>query len=190
MTAQITTLPAGVAHVLLLRSDQRVGGRLSWRQAPYPRLRRRYLPPASGGAGRIGGRALDPELMASLNRELPPDGEPFRRLREACEQGVAEGWMCRHEAGGIRFGRVVKAGPATHGFSVDVVYMNQVVGPHHRHPNGEIDMIMPIDDSARFDGHGAGWLVYPPESAHEPTVSGGAAYVMYLLPDGAIEFTR
>ena len=56
------------------------------------------------------------------------------------------------------------------------------------HPNGEIDLIMPIEGDAAFDGHSAGWLVYAPGSAHEPTVSGGRAYVLYFLPEGAIQF--
>jgi hypothetical protein len=43
---------------------------------------------------------------------------------------------------------------------------------------------------SRFDGQAAGWKVYPPGSAHKPTVSGGRAYVLYLLPEGAIQFTR
>lgn len=73
--------------------------------------------------------------------------------------------------------------------SVDVVDMDDVVGPHHRHPNGEIDLIMPQRGNALFDGHGAGWLVCPPGSAHHPTVSGGRALVLYLLPEGSIEFT-
>ena len=103
---------------------------------------------------------------------------------------IAEGWMCNREAGGIRFGRVMKPGPATHGFSVDVVVMNDVKGPHHRHPNGEIDMIIPITPDARFDGHGPGWCVYGPDTAHYPTVSDGEAIVLYLLPKGEIEFTK
>ena len=44
--------------------------------------------------------------------------------------------------------------------------------------------------TARFDGQGAGWVVYPADSAHVPTVSGGRALVLYLLPQGAIEFTK
>ena len=74
--------------------------------------------------------------------------------------------------------------------SIDVVEMDDVVGPHHAHPNGEIDLVMPLDEEARFDGVGAGWKVYPAGSAHHPTVTGGKALVLYLLPDGAIEFTR
>jgi hypothetical protein len=139
---------------------------------------------------RIAGLPVDARLGELLNREFPPDGPIFRRIADACHAGVAAGWMCRQEHGGIKYGRVAKPGPQLHGFSIDVVDMADVVGPHHRHPNGEIDMIMPIDDDARFDGHGAGWLVYAPDSAHKPTVGGGRAYVLYLLPEGAIEFTR
>jgi len=97
--------------------------------------------------------------------------------------------MCSRESGGIRYGRVIKATPATHGFSVDIVDMKDVTGPHHTHPNGEIDMVMPIDADAIFDGQGAGWLVYGPNSAHKPTVSKGRALILYLLPSGAIDFT-
>ena len=98
--------------------------------------------------------------------------------------------MCSREHAGIKYGRVVKPGPATHGYSVDVVEMDDVAGGHHRHPNGEIDLIMPIDATAAFDGRGAGWLVYGPGTAHVPTVTGGKAWVLYLLPQGAIEFTK
>ena len=55
---------------------------------------------------------------------------------------------------------------------------------------GEIDLIMPLEGDALFDGHPAGWLVCPPGSAHRPTVSQGRALVLYLLPQGRIEFTR
>ena len=49
---------------------------------------------------------------------------------------------------------------------------------------------MPTTGAAEFDGHGAGWLVYEAGSAHHPTVAGGQALVLYLLPQGAIEFTK
>lgn len=138
----------------------------------------------------ISGRALDQTLEDELNRRFPVDGDDYRELRDACEAGITAGWMCNREAGGIRFGRVIKSGPQTHGFSVDVVDMPTIVGPHHVHPKGEIDLIMPLDRGARFDGRGAGWLVYGPGSAHHPTVTRGRARVLYLLPDGAIEFTQ
>lgn len=135
------------------------------------------------------GRALDQALQDVLNLEFPPEKDRFQRIREACHAGIAAGWLCREGDAKRRFGRVFEAGEATHGFSVDVVDITDLVGNHHRHPTGEIDMIMPVDPDARFDDHGAGWLVYPPGSGHRPTVSGGRALILYLLPEGRIEWT-
>ena len=136
------------------------------------------------------GRALDADLDAWLNREHGPDSATWQGLKASCEAGVAAGWLCNREGGGIRYGRIFKPGPGLHGFSVDVVDMHDIAGPHHSHPTGEIDLIMPIDGDARFDGRPAGWLVCPPGSAHHPTVTQGRALVLYLLPDGRIDFTR
>jgi hypothetical protein len=141
-------------------------------------------------AARIAGRPLDGALDDWLNREVGPASDTYRALKAACETGAAEGWLCNREGGGIRYGRIFKAAPDLHGFSVDVVDMKDCAGPHHSHPNGEIDLIMPVEGDARFDGRSAGWLVCPPGSAHHPTVTGGRALVLYLLPDGAIQFTR
>jgi len=137
----------------------------------------------------IAGRALDADLQDWLNRELGPGSDGFQRLQHSCEQGVAEGWLCQREAGGIRYGRVFRPDDELQGFSVDVVDMDDVVGPHHRHPQGEIDLVMPLEGDAKFDRHPAGWVVYPAGSAHHPTVSDGRALVLYLLPGGSIEFT-
>lgn len=138
----------------------------------------------------IGDRALDTPLQTWLNQELGADSPTYRQLKAACEQGVAEGWLCQREGGGLKYGRIFKPDDALHRFSVDVVDMNTLAGPHHAHPLGEIDLIMPLDDTATFDGRGAGWLVYGPGSAHSPTVAGGRALVLYLLPEGRIEFTQ
>ena len=172
----------------------------------------------AGVTARIAGRPLGPELDDWLNRECGPGTPVYQDLKAACQAGVAEGWLCDREGGGIRYGRIFKPADDLHGFSVDVVDMapprwaapskgqlprgadggnpssggqrDEIVGPHHSHPNGEIDLIMPIDGEAQFDGRPAGWCVYPPGSAHQPTVSQGRALVLYLLPEGAIQFTR
>lgn len=138
----------------------------------------------------LAGRPLDAELDAWLNREHGPGSTTYELLRNSCRIGVAEGWLCEREGGGLRYGRIFKPAPDLHDFSVDVVDMKDIAGPHHAHPNGEIDLIMPIDAEARFDGRPAGWLVCPPGSAHRPTVSKGRALVLYLLPAGRIDFTR
>jgi hypothetical protein len=138
----------------------------------------------------IAGRELNQGLDAWLNQMHGADSATYKQLRAACEAGVAEGWLANREGGGIKFGRIFKPSDALNGFSVDVVDMKDIAGPHHTHPNGEIDLIMPIESDALFDGRPAGWCVYPAGSAHQPTVSQGRALVLYLLPQGAIEFTR
>jgi len=137
----------------------------------------------------VAGRPLAAELGEELDRRVPPDGAQFKAIEAACHEAIAAGWMCAQGGAGRRFGRVLEPAPPTAGLSVDVVDLTDIVGPHHRHPNGEICMVMPVTPGARFDGKGAGWKVYPPGSAHQPTVSGGRALVLYMLPDGRIEFS-
>jgi hypothetical protein len=137
----------------------------------------------------IAGVPLDGPLEAHLNADHGPGSDMFEAIFAACQTGIKDGWLCNREGGGIRYGRVLKATDATHGFSVDVVDMENVVGPHHVHPNGEIDLIMPLTNGARFDSYPAGWCVYEAGSGHRPTVSDGRALVLYLLPQGAIQFT-
>ena len=138
----------------------------------------------------LAGRPLDAGLDAWLNAEHGTQSATYRQLKQTRMAGLAEGWLCNREGGGIRYGRIFKPADDLHGFSVDVVDMTDIAGPHHAHPNGEIDLIMPLDDGAQFDGRPAGWLVCPPGSAHQPTVTHGRALVLYLLPQGSIEFTR
>lgn len=151
--------------------------------------RQQFLDTMAEIAGAIGDAPLDDALAARLNAAFPAGGEVFARLGALCAEGEAEGWLMSREVGGIRFGRAVKPGAEAGRFSVDVVRMKDVQGPHHVHTTGEIGAVMPIAGNARFDAFPAGWYVYPPGSDHHPTVSGGEAYVLYLLPEGAIEFT-
>ncbi len=138
----------------------------------------------------LAGRAIDADLDAWLNREHGAGSATYASLKASCEAGVAEGWLCNREGGGIKYGRIFKPADDLHGFSVDVVDMTDIAGPHHVHPNGEIDLHMPLGGDATFDGRPAGWVVMPPGSAHRPTVAAGRALVLYLLPQGAIEFTK
>jgi hypothetical protein len=137
----------------------------------------------------IAGKPLNPVLDAWLNQQYGVASLSYQQLKAACIQGTAEGWLCKYEGGGLRYGRIFKPADDLHGFSVDVVDMKDVAGPHHVHPDGEIDLIMPLDEGAMFDDRPAGWMVMPAGSAHCPTVSMGRALVLYLLPNGRIEFT-
>jgi hypothetical protein len=138
----------------------------------------------------VSGKPVDQELAKALNQDFPPDSETFRTIEAACHEAIKEGWMCAHGDQGRRFGRVIKPSAETHDLSVDVVELRDIVGPHHSHPTGEICMTMPVTEGAQFDGHDAGWCVNNPGSAHNPTVAGGEALVLYLLPGGEIEFTK
>lgn len=140
--------------------------------------------------GQIAQKPLDQSLDQWLNTHHGPGSATYSGIRDACLEGVRDGWLCDREGGGLRYGRIFKPADDLHGFSVDVVDMTDIAGPHHTHPNGEIDLIMPIDSDARFDGRPAGWLVCPPGSAHRPTVTHGRSLVLYLLPQGSIEFTK
>lgn len=118
----------------------------------------------------------------TLSRRFPLDGPIVTAIREAAEPGIADGSLLRKEMGGVRFGRVAKD---VQGFSVDVV-LSAASGPRHRHPNGEVDLLLARDGEPRFDGHPPGWAVYPPGSEHVPAVAGGEMFIVYFLPGGAI----
>ena len=137
----------------------------------------------------ISNQAVNPALAEELNRRFPAGGEAFDSIERACHEAVADGWMCAQGAPGRRFGRVIEPCEETGGLSVDVVDLENIEGPHHRHPTGEICMVMPITETARFDGAARGWCVFEPGSEHRPTVTNGEALVLYMLPEGKIEFT-
>lgn len=138
----------------------------------------------------IGTHPLNQELENRLNEKFNANGQSFQAIENACHAGIEAGVLCPYKAGGIQYGRAIEPNTDHGNFSVDLVHMKDVKGPHHLHPQGEIDLIIPISPNAKFDGRGAGWLVYGPGSAHSPTVSAGEALVLYLLPNGEIEFTR
>lgn len=132
---------------------------------------------------------VDADLEAELNRQFPANHKTFQAIEQACHTAIGAGWMCSQGGEGRRFGRVIEPSADTQNLSVDVVDLTDIVGPHHRHPTGEVCMVMPVSEEAKFDGHGAGWCVNAPGSAHHPTVTDGRALVLYLLPEGEIEFT-
>ncbi|MBI3445564.1 MAG: DUF4863 family protein [Magnetospirillum sp.] len=137
-----------------------------------------------------GGKAVDRDLAAALNQRFPASGSDVMAVEYACNSAIKAGWMCAQGSPGRRFGRVIPACPQTRDLSVDVIDLTDFAGSLHRHPHGEICLIMPVDETARVDGKGRGWCVYGPDSTHRPTVKGGRALVLSLLPGGAIEFVE
>lgn len=122
-----------------------------------------------------------------LTRRLDPRGAQGRAIAAELERLYAAGEIATRGAWPVRWSRVAKAGPETLDFSLDAVVMNGP-GPRHRHPGGEANFCVALEGAPTFDGQGPGWVVLPPDSTHVPTVAGGTMLILYLLPQGAIEF--
>jgi hypothetical protein len=131
-----------------------------------------------------------PALAERLARELPLSSRKINAVYDAAKTGLAEGWLCDREAGGVKFSRPVKPSEASAGYSVDAVVMDRVAGPRHTHTNGEINLCFTQEGDAKFCGHGEGWVVFPRGSTHVPVVTDGRMLILYFLPGGAIEFLK
>jgi hypothetical protein len=125
----------------------------------------------------------------ALRARLDPSSDEARALNQKLLALLAEGRIADRGEMPVQFGRVTKATPESDDFSIDVVHMNGP-GPHHVHPGGEVNWCVALEGDPRFDGEPPGWVVMPPGSGHVPTVSGGRMLIVYLLPQGRIEFTR
>ena len=124
---------------------------------------------------------------AELTRRLDPTGEAALAMNGALQKLYEAGEIANRGELPVRWGRVAKATEASEGFSIDVVVMNGA-GPRHRHPLGEVDYCVALDGDPTFDGRAPGWVVMPTDSTHVPTVAGGTMLIVYLLPEGAMEF--
>lgn len=139
----------------------------------------------------IAGEPLAPALEATLNGRYGVGSEAYRTLSGLLLQGVEEGWAAYAPIGDdpdYRRGRIQEPCEETHQISVESGLLRDVKGQYHRHTTGEINMIIPIDPDGAFCGQGAGWKVFAPMSEHYPTVTGGKVLIMYLLPQGRIEY--
>jgi 2-hydroxylaminobenzoate mutase len=138
----------------------------------------------------IGDRPFDAELEFRLNRYFGPCSGTYEALARLLKLGTEEGWVAYApvEGAGYHRGRIAEPASETAGMSIESALLCNVKGQYHCHTRGEIDMIIPIDSSAQFCGHGAGWMVYPLLSEHYPTVTGGKALFMFFLPNGEIEY--
>jgi len=148
----------------------------------------------------------------ALERRYPFDGKACRALRTALVEALAAGVICERGKDPVRFSRLAKPGETRYDFSVDFVWMSGP-GIHHRHPRGEINLCFALDvdaqgrpcapavagpahggaaqgapGTARFDGHPEGWVTFPPDSRHVPTVTGGRMLIVYFLPGGEVEW--
>lgn len=124
-----------------------------------------------------------------LNARLDPSSPAGERVSAGLKELLDQGKVADRGEHPVKYSRPAKASDATSGFSIDVVDMSGP-GPKHAHPNGEINWCIALEGDPTFDGEPPGWVVEPPASEHVPTVAGGRMLIVYLLPEGAIEFAR
>ncbi len=125
--------------------------------------------------------------VAELKRRLDPASPAAAELNARLRALLEAGEIAQRGEPPVRYGRVAKATPQTRDFSIDVVDMTGP-GPRHRHPNGEINYCIALEGQPTFMGQAPGWVVETPGSEHVPTVAGGRMLIVYLLPQGQIEF--
>ena len=127
------------------------------------------------------------DAQRKLELRYPLDGEWTQALKRLLLDNKDQDWLFPNAHREIRYGQ--RDDGQSSGFSIDSVDMNKP-GPSHLHLNGEIDIAFAVDGDPTFDGRSEGWTVYPPNSWHRPTVSGGRMIILYFLPNGALQFCR
>ena len=127
------------------------------------------------------------DASAQLNQRFSYESEEGQAFVDAFKALHAAGDVADRGELPVKWGRVSKATEETLGFSLDVVEMTGA-GPDHVHPTGEASFCVPLEGEPEFEGTRAGWHVLPPGSRHIPLVTGGRMLIVYLLPNGEMEF--
>lgn len=124
----------------------------------------------------------------TLAEAFPPEGEAVTAITRAAFAALDDGGICDRGEPPVRFSRVRKPEADPGGCSVDAVLMDDAKGPAHTHDRGEVCLCLPLEGhaDATFEDRKATWMVLPPGSRHEPTVSGGTMLILYWWPEGAV----
>jgi hypothetical protein len=139
------------------------------------------------------------DLEARLNTEYGPGNPIYEDMAALIRTGVKnnEGWVAVDELDGPKYRRTKVSLPCAENrfFSVTTVYMESeevYSGQYHLHPYGEINCVIPMNDTAEIKGmqgwQGAGWTSPGPGTHHYPQVRGGALVALFFLPAGRISY--
>ncbi|OAA49673.1 p-hydroxylaminobenzoate lyase [Metarhizium rileyi] len=137
------------------------------------------------------------DLEERLNKDFGPGSAFYEDFCSYIRQGLREGWVAETEVSGPNYkrGKIALPSAETQYFSITTVYMNSredFKGQYHKHPNGEINCVVQIDDTAQLMGmqgwQGAGWTSPGPGTHHYPQVRGGALVALFFLPAGRIVY--
>ncbi|KAF2110404.1 p-hydroxylaminobenzoate lyase, partial [Lophiotrema nucula] len=136
-------------------------------------------------------------LETHLNTTYGPGTPIYTDLCSLTLQGLREGWVANIELDGPKYRRSKVALPKaeTRYMSITTVFMDSVEeysGQYHKHPYGEINCVVQIDEGSELKGmqgwQGAGWTSPGPGTHHYPQVRGGALIALFFLPAGRISY--
>lgn len=139
------------------------------------------------------------DLEIRLNHEYGPGNPSFDDFASLIRQGLInnEGWVAVDEIDGSKYRRTRISAPSEENryFSITTVYMNsQEVyrGQYHLHPYGEINCVIPLDETAEIMGMSgwqkAGWTSPGAGTHHYPDIRGGGLVALFFLPAGRISY--
>ncbi|EME46939.1 hypothetical protein DOTSEDRAFT_169818 [Dothistroma septosporum NZE10] len=139
-------------------------------------------------------------LEKRLNEHYGPGNEYYEDFCTLIKQGLEEGWVATHEIDGPKYrrGRIMLPCPENLYMSLTAVYFDskeEYSGQYHKHPYGEINCVVPIDETFELEGlpvgenwRGRGWTSPGPGTHHYPRSRGGRGVAFFFLPSGRIAY--
>ncbi|MDJ0522880.1 MAG: DUF4863 family protein [Planctomycetota bacterium] len=121
--------------------------------------------------------------VAVLDERHPFDSDDIHSIRELLADGLDDDWIVLNELHpGVSQGRIIRE---LGGYSVTALLIRGT-GRGHTHPEGEIGLGFDWAGSPHMNGHGPGWVVFPPGSHHIPEVVDGQMLFLFFRPHGQV----
>jgi hypothetical protein len=124
------------------------------------------------------------ELEEHLNKNYAQGTRHYDEISRLMKLGLEEGWVAHTENGGPHYRRskIILPSPQTRFFSLTSVWMDSqevFSGDHHKHVYGEINCIIPYNETAQMRGMqgwmGPGWTSPAAGTHHFPQVGSQSA---------------
>lgn len=156
------------------------------------------------------------DLERRLNSHYGPGNPFYEDFCDLVRKGIDEGWAASGELDGPKYrrGRISLPTAETLFMSITTVFFDSkevYAGQYHKvnmaigsslrisnviqHPYGEINCVVPIDDTFELEGlpvgenwQGAGWTSLGPGTHHYPRSRGGRGVALFFLPSGRIAY--
>ncbi|CAK1357857.1 hypothetical protein CB0940_07466 [Cercospora beticola] len=138
-------------------------------------------------------------LETHLNENYGPGNPYYEDFCTLIKQGLSEGWIATHEIDGAKYrrGKIMLPSAENLWMSLTAVYFDsekEYSGQYHKHPYGEINCVVPIDETFELEGlpegfwMGKGWTSPGPGTHHYPRARGGKGVAFFFLPSGRISY--